>query len=56
MDVGVHAVFMPLSGRVVGLNDPVLKDPARLDPKTWVLKIIPSQLGEELEWLRRCAI
>lgn len=49
----VHGVFMPLSGRVVGVNEVVAKDPALLDNKTWVLKIIPSQLRAELESLKK---
>lgn len=44
----VHGVFMPLSGRVVANNKALLSKPELLDSKTWVLKIIPSQLNEEL--------
>ena len=50
----IHAVFMPLSGRVVAVNEEVVKKiPASLDSRTWIIRIIPSQLSEEIEWLRR---
>ncbi len=48
-----HGVFMPLSGRVVQINDKVVADPKSLDAKTWVVKIIPAQLQEELNSLSR---
>jgi DNA-binding response OmpR family regulator len=48
-----HAVFLPLSGRVVERNKAVLADPSRLDALTWVVRIIPSLLKEELPYLQR---
>jgi len=49
----VHGVFMPFSGRIVATNDEVSSDPAKLAPGVWVIRIIPSQLKEELEPLKR---
>lgn len=48
-----HAVFIPLSGRVVERNRDVLADPSRLDALTWVVRIIPSLLKDELPYLQR---
>ena len=49
----VHGVFMPLSGRVVGVNEEVVSNPSALNEKKWILRIVPSQLNIELELLRR---
>jgi len=49
----VHGVFMPFSGRIVAANEEVSSDPSKLAPGVWVIRIIPSQLKEELEPLRR---
>ncbi len=49
----VHGVFMPLSGRVVAVNEGAVRNPGSLDSRTWVIKVIPSRLSEEIEWLRR---
>lgn len=48
----VHAVFMPLSGRVMAVNQAVLDRPAELDCRAWVLRILPGRLKEELGALR----
>ncbi len=49
----VHGVFMPFSGRIVTHNEEISSDPSKLAPGVWVIRIIPSQLKEELEPLRR---
>ncbi|MBW1712239.1 MAG: response regulator [Deltaproteobacteria bacterium] len=49
----VHGVFMPLGGRVVSINDSVLNRPGSLEAGTWVLKILPARLSDELASLSR---
>lgn len=49
----VHGVFMPLSGRVVSVNEEVIDNPASITVETWVLRIVPSHLEDEVEWLKR---
>ncbi len=49
----VHRVFMPLSGRVVSVNEDVIDNPSSITAETWVLRIIPSNLEDEVEWLKR---
>lgn len=49
----IHSVFMPISGRVFNVNTEVLINPANIDEKTWILKVVPSQLNDELVLLRR---
>jgi len=49
----VHSVFMPLSGRVVAVNEAITTTPSSLYSHIWVLRIIPSQLRTELASLRR---
>ena len=48
----VHRAFMPLSGRIVELNREVLDDPSALGPETWLVRILPHNLEEELANLR----
>lgn len=48
----IHAVFMPLSGRVMVVNQEILDRPGKLDCKVWVLRILPGRLKEELGSLR----
>jgi DNA-binding response OmpR family regulator len=43
-----HGVSMPLSGQVVALNSKVINNPSLLDSDSWVMRIIPSHLDEEL--------
>lgn len=50
----VHSVFMPLSGRVIQINGPVMGNPKTLDSSAWVLRIVPSQLEEEIKSLTPC--
>jgi DNA-binding response OmpR family regulator len=49
----VHAVFMPLSGRVIQVNQEVVDDPASLDSSSWVVRVLPNDLHEELRSLER---
>ncbi len=46
-----HGVAMPLSGRVVAVHDEAFDDLARVDEDTWLLRVLPSQLAEELPLL-----
>jgi CheY-like chemotaxis protein len=49
-----HAVFMPLSGRVVAVNEEVVGRPAEIDPDTWLVRILPDRLDTELPRLSLC--
>jgi CheY-like chemotaxis protein/glycine cleavage system H lipoate-binding protein len=49
----VHGLFMPLSGRVVGVNAELLASPAALTAQTWLIQVLPSRLEEELRLLKR---
>lgn len=49
----VHGVFMPFSGRVISVNEEIAGKPSSIDAKTWVVKIVPSQLKEEVPELKR---
>lgn len=46
-----HGVAMPLSGQVVAVNEEAFNDLAAITPDTWLLRILPSQLGDELPLL-----
>jgi len=48
-----HAVFVPLSGQVVEVNQAALDDPASLGPDTWLVTVLPSRLADELPLLLR---
>jgi len=50
----VHGVFMPLSGQVLAVNGEVRAKPDTIDPDTWIVRIIPTNLEGELTLLRRC--
>jgi len=43
-----HSVAIPLSGQVVELNHSLLNNPHLIDSETWLVRIIPSHLDEEL--------
>jgi CheY-like chemotaxis protein/glycine cleavage system H lipoate-binding protein len=43
-----HGVAMPLSGQVVEINKAVQQEPSSYDADTWLIRIIPSHLDEEL--------
>lgn len=46
-----HGVAMPLSGRVVDVNHAAFDDLATVTADTWLLRVLPSQLAEELPLL-----
>ena len=50
-----HCVFMPLSGQVVDINDPLTADPAGLNAETWLIRIVPSDLAGEIGLLKKRA-
>ena len=43
-----HGVAMPLSGQVLAINKDILVDPSRLNAGSWLIRIIPSHLEDEL--------
>jgi CheY-like chemotaxis protein len=49
-----HAVFMPLSGRVVAVNEEVAGQAAAIDADTWLVRVLPDRLDIELSRLSRC--
>ena len=46
-----HGVAMPLSGQVVAVNKEMQNNPSLLDHSTWLIRIIPSHLEDELNRL-----
>ena len=50
-----HCVFMPLSGRVVAVNEPLTQKTADLDTDTWLIRIVPSDLDAEIGLLKKRA-
>ncbi len=46
-----HGVVMPLSGQVSAANKDVVDLPSRLTTETWIIRIIPSHLEDELNRL-----
>ncbi len=50
-----HNAFMPLSGQVVEVHGDALALPAAITAETWLVRIIPTRLDEELRLLKRCA-
>lgn len=46
----VHNVFSPITGRIMEVNDKAF-DPQYLDGDTWVLRVLPSQLKEDIRML-----
>lgn len=49
-----HAVFMPLSGRVVAVNEAVAGRPDLITADTWLVRVLPDRLDTELSRLSRC--
>ena len=47
----VHGVVMPLSGQVIEVNWDAIERPSELTSSQWLLRIVPTQLQEELELL-----
>lgn len=48
-----HSVFMPLSGSVVAVNRDAEAEPRRIAESTWLVRIVPERLDEEIELLER---
>jgi glycine cleavage system H lipoate-binding protein len=46
-----HGVAMPLSGQVIDLNQEAFSKPSEIAPDTWLLRVLPSQLNDELPLL-----
>ena len=46
-----HGVAMPLSGQVVAVNESAFDDLAAIAADTWLLRVLPSQLADELPLL-----
>ncbi len=46
-----HGVAMPLSGQVVEINQDIIDNPSLLTQESWLIRIIPSHLNEELSRL-----
>jgi len=49
-----HAVFMPLSGRVVAVNEEAAGRPGAIGPDDWLVRLLPDRLDTELSRLSRC--
>jgi len=49
----VHSVFMPLTGRVVEANEEASTRPEQLTVRTWLIRILPSRMLEEIKPLRK---
>lgn len=43
-----HGVAMPLSGQVIAINREIVDNPALLTTESWLIRIIPSHLEDEL--------
>lgn len=48
-----HGVFVPLSGQVVGVNPEVVASPSLLNAATWLIRVLPTRLAQELALLKR---
>ncbi len=48
-----HNVFMPLSGRVVEVNQVAADHPERISARTWLIRTLPSHLNQEVELLKK---
>ena len=46
-----HGVAMPLSGRVIAVNDDAFENLGSVTADTWLLRVLPSQVTEELPLL-----
>ncbi len=46
-----HGIAMPLSGQVLEVNTSALSNPSKLSPEDWLIRLLPSQLSEELSLL-----
>jgi len=51
-----HCVFMPLSGRVLAVNQDLVQRPGELAADTWLVRVLPSNLAREIELLKKRAL
>ncbi len=49
----IHGVFVPLSGQVVGVNASAVDHPPTPGSSTWLIRILPTRLSQELPLLKR---
>jgi len=49
----VHSVFTPLSGQVVEVNTAAIETPEAVDATTWIVRLLPTRLDDELDMLKR---
>ncbi len=49
----VHGVFMPLSGQVVETHSQLVEEPNSIDEESWIVRIIPTNLDNEVGLLKR---
>jgi CheY-like chemotaxis protein/glycine cleavage system H lipoate-binding protein len=49
----VHGLIAPLSGQVIEVNQAALAAPAAVDPATWLIRVLPTNLDGELAVLER---
>ncbi len=50
-DGDAHGVAMPLSGQVIDVNEAAFDDLTEITSDTWLLRVLPSQLTDELPLL-----
>ena len=50
-DGDTHGIAMPLSGQVLEVNKSDLSDPAKLSSDNWLIRLLPSQISDELSLL-----
>ena len=43
-----HGVAMPFSGQVIAINRDILDNPSLLNAESWLFRIVPSHLEDEL--------
>ncbi len=48
-----HGIAMPLSGQVLEVNTAALAEPGALTAEDWLIRVLPSQLSEELTLLMK---
>jgi CheY-like chemotaxis protein/glycine cleavage system H lipoate-binding protein len=48
-----HFVFAPVGGRVIETNGPALRNPGSINKDTWLIKILPNQLKQDVALLNK---
>lgn len=46
-----HGVLMPLSGRIVEVNEELVASPSRISSESWLVRLLPDHLQDELTLL-----